>query len=116
MPLNEQTMLITWFLEKFSLSKLENHSNLMKFIFQGEKFSSPTTTTEPSPASSTESLLMSFLGGFLPFISSDSDHKTAGSNDEDDKNIVNDDYDRQDVLGIKRLGLAAEVGDVESKR
>ena len=69
-----------------------------------------TTTTEPTPASSTESLLMSFLGGFLPLISGDPADKATDITGED--NV----YDRQDVLRIKRLGLAAGADDVESKR
>ena len=55
---------------------------------------------------------MSFLGGFLPFISTDADKTGVDPEDEEDEDI---DYD-QEMRMVKRLGLAAEVGDVESKR
>ena len=83
--------------------------------FQKEEVSVPTSTTTTAPASSTESLLMSFLGGFLPFISTDADKTGVDPEDEEDEDI---DYDQesQEMRMVKRLGLAAEVGDVESKR
>ena len=60
---------------------------------------------------------MSFLGGFLPFISQDS-HSVTGADEEEreeeeEEDILYDDYHSLGGRRIKRLGLAAEV---ESKR
>ena len=49
---------------------------------------------------------MSFLGGLLPFMSSEAEQKTG----------VDEDREEQDVRMFKRLGLAAPVGGDESKR
>ena len=75
----------------------------MQNTFQKEDFSASTTTT---PTASTESMLMSFLGGLLPFMSSEAEQKTG----------VDEDREEQDVRMFKRLGLAAPVGGDESKR
>ena len=56
---------------------------------------------------------MSFLGGFLPFISKDSNTETGVDDDEEEEDILYDDYHSLGGRRIKRLGLAA---DVESKR
>ena len=56
---------------------------------------------------------MSFLGGFLPFISTDADKTGVDPEDDDD---IDYDQESQEMRMVKRLGLAAEVGDVESKR
>ena len=64
-------------------------------------------------------MLMSFLGGFLPFISKDStseagdDAHDDDDDDDEEEDIVYDDYHSLGGRRIKRLGLAA---DVESKR
>ena len=61
-------------------------------------------------------MLMSFLGGFLPFISKDSTSEAgddAHDDEEEEEDIVYDDYHSLGGRRIKRLGLAA---DVESKR
>ena len=62
-------------------------------------------------------MLMSFLGGFLPFISKDSTSEAGDDAHDDDEeeveDIVYDDYHSLGGRRIKRLGLAA---DVESKR
>ena len=59
---------------------------------------------------------MSFLGGFLPFISEDSNSETGNEDDdeeEEEEDILYDDYHSLGGRRIKRLGLAA---DAESKR
>ena len=61
---------------------------------------------------------MSFLGGFLPFISEDSNSQTGHVDDnekeeEEEEDIRYDDYHSLGGRRIKRLGLAA---DAESKR
>ena len=62
-------------------------------------------------------MLMSFLGGFLPFISKDSTSEAGDDahddDEEEEEDIVYDDYHSLGGRRIKRLGLAA---DVESKR
>ena len=56
---------------------------------------------------------MSFLGGFLPFISEDSNSEAGDDEDGEEEDIIYDDYHSLGGRRIKRLGLAA---DVESKR
>ena len=56
---------------------------------------------------------MSFLGGFLPFISKDSETGDEEDEEEEEEDILYDDYHSLGGRRIKRLGLAA---DIESKR
>ena len=67
-----------------------------------------TTTTTVSPATTAESLLMSFLGDFMPYLAGDKDSKSSDVQNEKNKVVDN--------VIMKRKGLAFDVRDLESKR
>ena len=83
----------------------------------------PTTTTTPTPTTTASSLLMSFIGDFIPYLTGSKDKDEKSSNDSQQEvisdNLESDDDDDDKNLSsnfIRRQGLAFDVNDLESKR
>ena len=105
---------------------LESYQDLLgKFTSDKNDISATppqTTTTTPTPTTTASSLLMSFIGDFIPYLTGSKDKDEKSSNDSQQEvisdNLESDDDDDKNLSSnfIRRQGLAFDVNDLESKR